>query len=266
MRGAAFLLFVLISLFAVPASAADRDIAFETIPLRHLRAGEIAGLLGPRFQYAGALRSPEGGERDSRHGGLVPEGVKLITASHQSSRYLLAAGTAEAVAELRALIGRFDVEQPVVQLRVKIYPSLATKESGWHDIPPRDDVEVAARALAADEQLRFPALPRPFKPHEITVNAIGNAPEFVALPVFKGWPQVLLCVAPDAEVEKGGAVLVGVGLLDEGSGSPAEAVQQAWEMPATQSLLPGESLALRLSRENSGITVVITPNASASGG
>lgn len=36
-------------------------------------------------------------------------------------------------------------------------------------------------------------------------------------------------------------------------------VREAWDTSAAESLSPGESLALRLSRGSSGITVIITP-------
>jgi len=50
----------------------------------------------------------------------------------------------------------------------------------------------------------------------------------------------------------------GVGLLRQ-SDRPVQAVKQAWDMSAAESLSAGESLALRLARGSSGITVVITP-------
>jgi hypothetical protein len=258
MRSAALLVCVIGLVAALPGSGAEPDIAFETISLTHLRAGEIAPLLAPHFRYAGELpRSGEAGP-PADSSGLLPEGVKLITASHHSSRCLLVAGTARAVADVREIVGRFDVDRRSVQLTVKVYPSLAEKASGWHDLPAQNGVDAAARTLAAGERLRFPALPRGFEPQQILVRALDSGPEFVPLPPLRTWPQVLLCLMPHIRAGSAVTLYFGVGLLQQ-SDDPTQVVKQAWDMSAAQSLSAGESLALRLARGNSGITVVITP-------
>jgi len=75
---------------------------------------------------------------------------------------------------------------------------------------------------------------------------------------------VLLCAAQQVNGDKGITLTVGVGLLEE-SETPEAAVRQAWSMVATQSMNRGESLALLLSRGDSAITVVLTPEAKQAG-
>ncbi len=262
MRSIALLVCLVGLVAALPGSGAEPDIAFETISLTHLRAGDIAPLLTPAFRYAGELS--ESGEAGSPgdSSGMLPEGVKLVTAPHQNSRYLLIAGTAGAIAETRALVRSLDVARRAVRLTVNVYPSLAEKASGWHDLSAESGINVAARTLAAGERLRFPALPRSFEPESIVVEALDSGPEFVPLPPLRGWPQVLLCLMPHTRA--GGAVTLyfGVGFLQQG-GQPLQAVKQAWDTSAAEGLSAGESLALRLARGGSGITVVITPAAPA---
>lgn len=163
MRGIALLLFGVVVLVVSPSLAltgyaAEQDIAFETISLTHLRAGEIAPLFAPHFCYAGELAGSGASQLPSSSSGLLPDGVKLITAPNQSSRYLLVAGTAEAVAELRDIVVRFDVTRRTVQLSVKVYPSLPQETSGWHDLSAKNGVS-AATAHAGGR--RAPAVPCP---------------------------------------------------------------------------------------------------------
>lgn len=263
MRGIALLLFGVVVLVVSPGLAltgyaAEQDIAFETISLTHLRAGEIAPLFAPHFCYAGELAGSGASQHPSSSSSLLPDGVKLITAPNQSSRYLLVAGTADAVAELRDIVIRFDVTRRTVQLSVKVYPSLPQETSGWHDLSAKNGVSAAARTLAAGERLRFPALPRGFEPEQIVVSAFDSGPEFVPLPPLRSWPQVLLCLMPHVRASDAVTLYFGVGFLRQ-SDDPVGVVEQAWDTSAAESLSPGESLALRLSRGTSGITVIVTP-------
>jgi len=263
MRGIALLLFGVVVLLVSPSlslmgCAAEQDIAFETISLTHLRAGEIAPLFAPHFCYAGELAGPGASQLSSGSSGLLPDGVKLITAPNQSSRYLLVAGTAPAVSETRLLITSLDVARRDVQLTVKVYPSLPQETSGWHDLYARNGVAAAARTLAAGEQLRFPALPRGFEPKQIVVGAFDSGPEFVPLPPLRSWPQVLLCLMPHVRAGNAVTLYFGVGFLQQ-SDDPVGVAREAWDTSAAESLSPGESLALRLSRGSSGVTVIITP-------
>jgi hypothetical protein len=184
--------------------------------------------------------------------------VKLITAPNQSSRYLLIAGTAPAVSETRLLVSTLDVARRTVQLSLKVYPSLPQHTSGWHDLSPRNGVAAAVRTLAAGEHLRFPALPRGFEPEQIVLGAFDSGPEFVPLPPLRSWPQVLLCLMPHVRASDAVTLYFGIGLLEQ-TDDPVGVVREAWDTSAAESLTAGESLALRLSKGNSGITVIITP-------
>lgn len=263
MRGIALLLFGVVVLVVSPGLAltgyaAEQDIAFETISLTHLRAGEIAPLFAPHFCYAGELAGSGASQLSPASSGLLPDGVKLITAPNQSSRYLLIAGTADAVARLRDIVIHFDVARRTVQLNVKVYPSLPKETSGWNDLPAKNGVAVAARTLAAGERLRFPALPGGFEPEQIVVGAFDSGPEFVPLPPLRSWPQVLLCLMPHVRAGNAVTLYFGLGLLQQ-SDDPLGVVREAWDTSAAESLSAGESLALRLSKGSSGITVIVTP-------
>lgn len=259
MRTTAVML-LLACLCAGSARAAGPTPVFETIALTNLKAGEIAALLAPHFRYAGALGAPAPAQRPSAQADVVPEGTQLITASHQSSRYLLVAGTPEAVGQLRGLLALLDVRPRPVRLTVHVYPAAADRGPSWQDIPETPGVEAAVRGLAPGELPRCPALPRGFEPHEIVVEALHPAPEFIPLPLFADWPQALLCAAAHINADGGITLAVGAGLLEPG-GDPRAAVEQAWSMPAARTLRPGEALALALSRGDAGITVVIAPSA-----
>lgn len=263
MRHIALLLFGVAVLVVSPGlaltgHAAEQDIAFETISLTHLRAGEIAPLFAPHFRYAGELAGSGASQLPPGSSGLLPDGVTLITAPSQSSRYLLVAGTAEAVAETRMLVTSLDVAHRAVQLNVKVYPSLPKGTSGWNELSTKSGVAVAARTLAVGENLRFPALPSGFQPKPIVVGAFDSGPEFVPLPPLKSWPQVLLCLMPHVRAGNAVTLYFGVGFLRQ-SDDPTGVVEQAWDTSAAESLSPGESLALRLSKGTSGITVIVTP-------
>jgi hypothetical protein len=243
---------------AAPASGSAPTVAFETISLKHLTACEIGPLLGSPFRYAAALAEPVSAEEP------LPSkefpGVNLITAAHPMSRYLLAAGTAEGVGELRGFVERFDAARRRVRISATVYPCAPAQMTGWTRLAAVTGVEAVARTVPAGEELRFPALPPDFKSHEIVTDGYRQVPELIPLPLFSGWPQVLLSVAADVEEKR--QMLVGMGVLDEET-RPAGALRQAWELRNTLRLGSGESLALWLSREDSAITVVLTPSATA---
>lgn len=247
-------LIVLALIFAATAGAAAApDVAFETIPLKHVLACEIAPLLGPQFEYAADL-SGRGTSAKSARQKSFP-GIDLITAAHPASRYLLAAGTAHGVAELRSMVSALDVPQARVQIAAEVYPAPPASLNGWSEAAPvSTGLRVSTRALRPGEKLTFPALPPGYQPHQITVTAQQGRAEFVALPPFSNWPQVLLAVA--REVESKGIVRVGVGVLDQ-SAYPGAAVREAWQLRNTHRLRSGQKLGLVISRGNSAITVIL---------
>jgi hypothetical protein len=237
--------------------ARARDIAFETIPLKHVTAGEIAPLLGPRFQYAGELSErPKAGGQAAADAFL--NGVELIAAAHQSSRYLLAAGTAEGVATLRAFLAQFDVQRGSVRLVVRVYPAPpAGAASGWVSLDAAGTVSPSVRVVRAGQQLSFPALPAHVKPREIAVTTCAEATELIPLPTYANWPQVLLAASTAMGAGVGRTVTVGVGVLETGT-SPRAAVRQAWGSRYTGVVQRGERLAIMLSRGDSALTAVVS--------
>ncbi len=250
------LILLVLILAATAGAAAPPEVAFETIPLRHVLACEIAPLLGSQFQYAADL-SGRGRSATSARQRSFP-GVDLITAAHPTSRYLLAAGTAHGIGELRAMVTALDAPQARVQIAAEVYPAAPAGLSGWSEASPvSTGLRVLTRALRPGEQLTFPALPRGHQPHHITVTAQQGRAEFVALPLFSNWPQVLLAAATEAGSR--GTVRVGVGALDEGT-SPAAVVREALQLPNIMRLRAGGRLGLVISRGNSAITVILATN------
>ncbi len=241
-------------LAAVPATAETHGVAFETIALQNLPACEIASLLGPQFQYPADLP----GAGISRRSGAQKSfpGVELITAAHPTSRYLLAAGTEEGVGQLRAFVRTLDVPQRHVQITGEVYPARPADVAGWSEAAATSTgIRVSTRPLRAGQKLAFPALPRGYQARQISVVAQQGRPELAPLPLFTGWPQVLLATA--AEPGSTGTVRIGVGALEEG-GSPAAAVREALELRTTLRLRSGERVGLMLSRGNSVITVILS--------
>jgi len=245
------LLALLLVSIAVSASGAEPPAtAFETITLKHGTACEVAPLLGPQFRSADALA---GSATAGRSAGREFPGVSLITAAHPGSRYLLAAGTAEGVGALRGFMATFDVPRRDVDIAVEIYPAPPAQMTGWIRLGDAGEVEVLGRTIAAGDGLRFPPLPSDFKPTVIRVSGRDGAPEFLPLPTFGNFPQVVLGVA--ADVGKG-QLRVGIGVLEDGA-SPAGAAGEAANLRYTLSVRPGQSIGLMLLRGKAAVTVVV---------
>jgi hypothetical protein len=242
-----------LALLAGPA-AASPGIAFETIPLLHVPACDIAPLLGSQFQYAPDMAAAGLGGRSTAQKSFP--GVELITAAHPTSRYLLAAGTEQGVGGLRAFVRTVDIPFFNDTATTEIYTAGPADTAAWSGgVAAPAGIRVSTRALRPGEKLTFPALPRGYRARQISVTAQQGRPELMPLPLFSGWPQVLLATAVEAGSNE--TLRVGVGALGEGA-SPAGAVREALKMPNIQRLRAGEKLALVLSRGNSSITVILT--------
>jgi hypothetical protein len=245
------LLALLVVSLAVSAFGAEPPAtAFETIQLKHLAACEVAPLLGPQFRFADALA---GSAAAGRSVAREFPGVSLITAAHPRSRYLVAAGTAEGVGALRGFVATFDVPPRGVEIAVEVYPAPPAQMDGWIRLGDAGEVEVFGRTIAAGDALRFPVLPRDFKPTVIGISGRDGAAEFAPLPTFGNFPQALLALESDT---RKGSVRVGVGVLDGMSG-PSEVAAEAQRLPYTLRAGSGESVALMLMREKAAVTVVV---------
>ncbi len=177
----------------------------------------------------------------------------MIAAAHPSSRYLLAAGTAEGVGALRGFVAVLDRPRVRVRVRVEVYPAAPAPMTGWTRLGDVGEVQVFGRTIPAGQKLRFPPLPRDFKPTEVAVSGPGGAGEFLPLPAFGNFPQALLAVDPDMPK---GTVRVGVGVLDEGTTASAAAAE-AWRLGYTLRARAGESIGLMLLRGQAAVTVVV---------
>jgi len=123
MRWTVVLLAVGLLFAAVSAWSAEEEIAFETIALKHLTAGEVAPLIGGKFQFigraAGRAAVPEAGGPLE---GMVHEGVLLVTAGGPLSHCLLVGGTSEGIAQLRELLAALDHRAPLIPVTITVYP------------------------------------------------------------------------------------------------------------------------------------------------
>jgi len=248
----ALLIVSLVVLCCATVYAGAPEVAFERIDLKHLPVCEVAPLLGPQFGYVKELC-----ELDTDRGSLAPKefpGVELITAPHPSARYLVAAGTAQGVAELRAFVERLDEPLPRVRITAEVYPTAPAEIAGWIELSAAAGLEARARSVPTEQKLRFPPLPHDYRPQEIMVLSYSGRAELMPLPVFANWPQLLLTVAAEAGERR--KMLVGVGVLGEDT-RPLSALKTAWALRNTLRVGPKEALVVVLERENSAVTVVL---------
>jgi len=247
------------SLSPAGASSAGPEIAFEVIALKHLTAGEVAPLLAPRFQFVGRTVAPPSALGRGDLASFVPEGVKLITAGHQSSHTLLVAGTAGGAAELRGLLATIDAKPQAVHLSFTVYPA-PLSVAGVASRPAKEtEPSVAWLTLEPGRTLAALGLPAQVQPTAIEVDTASGASEFVPLPAYRGWPQVLLEVTARMNADETVTLGVGAGVLDD-LRDPLAAVEQARSSPVTighVNVRQGEKPVVVLSRGGAGITVVI---------
>ncbi len=239
---------------AGPVAAAPTDVAFETIPLRNVLACDLAPLLGSQFRYANDLAKLPAASRPPAP--VDFPGISILTAAHPTARALLTAGTARAVGDLRAYVQTLDVPQPLVRIRAEVYPAPPSDTQRWTQLAVNaGGVSMSARAVGQRERLSFQALPAGFKPTQITISTVKRRPEFIPLPHYSGFPQVLLGVAVD--LDGPGQISVGCGALEPG-GKPLDAVRAATALRRTVRLSPGGRLALRFEQGQAAITVILT--------
>jgi hypothetical protein len=247
----------LMLLCATSLTSATPEVAFETVTLRNLTAGEAAPLLGAKFRFVG----PSGEwtrQSDSGAGAtLVPRGIDLITAGHQSSSQLLVAGTAQAVAELKMLLAQVDTRPAQMQLTAQIYPVPPDGWANWQAFPAMGGFGVRVNRFRAGTAPRFSVLPASVRPTTQAAVLSNLRPEYLALPPYGNLPQVVLCVQPKMNAGGGLGLSFGVGALAAG-GSPAAAAEAARAMPAIVSVKKGEKLALALERNRAVVTIVLS--------
>lgn len=254
-------LLALLIAFAASCSceAAAPSTAFETIQLKHLTAAEVAPLLGGKFHYIGTsgdwARPDESGM-----GALVPQGIDLVTAAHQGSSQLLVAGTAQGIAEMRALVAQLDSRPQRIQALVSIVnsaPNVIGGEPGWRALPEMGGFKVQADTyFGGIDRYGFPIESVELWQGNIELSDLR--PEYIALPEFANWPQVVMCVQPRLTSDQTIALSLGVGALEK-DGSPADAVKAARSMPVTLSVRNYGELAITLERDGAVVTVMVLP-------
>lgn len=239
---------------AGPVAAAPTDVAFETIPLRNVLACDLAPLLGSQFRYADDLAKLPAGAKPPAANDFP--GISILTAAHPTARAILAAGTARAVGDLRAYVQTLDVPQPLVRIRAEVYPAPPSDTQRWTQLAANvGGVSMSARAVGRQERLSFQALPAGFKPTQIMLTAVKRRPEFMPLPHYSGFPQLLLGLAVD--LDGPGQIAVGCGVLGA-TGKPLDTVKAANGLRRTIRLSPGERLALRFEQGQAAVTVILT--------
>jgi len=250
-------------LAGAPAFSADTDIAFETITLKKVTAGEIAPLFGTGFEFFGRekLAEPEPGR--AGQGALsdsLPPGVRLMTAGSPTSRNLLVAGTKEGVAQLRGLLSMLDHRPQSLPVTVTVYPAQPTERAGWEEI--RAAPEAAASGvvlLRKGKQARPLAFPKEVEPAEIALSVGNLTQEFLPLPAYRGFPQVLVSMTPRINADGTVTGTFAFGLLERTDGDGLEAaVRSARSANSyTVNVGVGEDLAFLLSRPGGAVTAVI---------
>jgi len=244
---------LLLLLCAMSLASAAPEIAFETISLHHLTAGEAAPLLGPKFRFLG----PSGEwAQPTGSAAVTPQGITFITAGHQSSSQLLVAGTAQGVAQLRTLLAQLDALPSQVRLTAQIYPAPPDGWANWQALPAISGLGVRINKFPAASPPRFSVLPASVKPTTQTALLSNLRPEYVALPPYGNMSQVLLCLQPKMNADGSLGLSLGVGALAAG-GSPAAAAEAARAMPVNISVRKGEQLAIALERDRAVVTVVL---------
>ncbi len=246
---------------AAPAFSADPDIAFETIALKNVTAGEIAPLFGASFEFFGGekLAEPEPGQ--SARSDLLPPGVKLMTAGSPTSRNLLVAGTKEGVAELRGLLSMLDHRPQSLPVTVTVYPAQPTERSGWEEIHAAPETAAGANVvlLRKGRQARPLAFPKEVQATEIALSVCNLTQEFLPLPAYRGFPQVLMSMTPRINADGTVTGTFAFGLLARTDGNGLEtAVRSARSANSyTVNAAVGEEFAFLLSRPGGAVTAVI---------
>jgi len=250
------LLLLALCLFAAAACAAAPDIVFETIVLSNATAEEIAPLLGPKFSLPGEPTAP--GPRPESEAGLprLPEGITLITAGERRSHYLLVAGTAEAIAQVRALVGQQESKPGPLRVTVTVLRTNVGALSGWEELPAFPGVEATVYRRAAGRRLNLPPMLVQPGRNQVQVDTSSEVAELMLLPSFPEWPQVLLAARPAVKEDGSVALSLGLGLFD-GTRKPEDIVKQALGLPYEASVKPGEELTLLLSGAKSALMVIL---------
>ncbi len=256
-RPTAVLIVALLCAGCASAFAADDKLAFETIDLVNLTAGEVAPMLGDRFRFAG---EPAAVARRPGAPLFASEGLTLVTAGHQSSQLLLAYGTEKAVGELRQLLAAIDAPRPKVRVTISFYPAAPRKTGDWQTGPEMAGLTTKVKDYGESASLSLP--PQAFmEMGSAFANVSASAQELVALPPFSNWPQVLLGIEAKPNPDGTIGLSIGVGLSEQGR-DPWQAIAEARAMPLSTTVKQREQYAVALSGRGAGVTLMFTTSLS----
>ena len=278
------------------AAAQASPIVFETIELKYWPAGYVLYLLGAAdspdnirpiaglsplgWRSDAASESPS--ENKGRLAGMAgkqpgtmsaggplsefrPDGIKLLTAATSYSHSLLAAGTPDAVAQLREFIKMLDKKPQTVRVTAVEYPAPpgqgATEYSDLRGPPTGPALEARCFYFPRSEQGELKGLPQSVSIARVQQETRNLLPMYVPLtplPPAIGWGQLLLAVLPQILGDGSINVLLQLTALSE-SGDPNTAIATGPKLLSTVNVRDGEMFGIVLTRGDSTITLVITP-------
>lgn len=283
---------------AQPVTATQATgIVFETIELKYWPAGYVLYLFGaadspdnirpiaglsllggwPSDAASESASEKKGGPagmagkqpgRMSAGGSLsqfLPDGIKLLTAATSYSHSLLAAGTPDAVAQLREFIKMLDKKPQTVRVTAVEYPAPpgqgATEYSDLRGPPTGPALEARCFYFPRSEQGELKGLPQSVSIARVQQETGNLLPMYVPLtplPPAIGWGQLLLVVLPQILGDGSINVVLQLTALSE-SGDPNTAIATGPKLLSTVNVRDGEPFGIVLTRGDSTTTLVITP-------
>jgi hypothetical protein len=255
------------------AAAETRVIVCDVINLRYLDAVYVAWLFGkadlPKGSFwqtyaRAASRSPVlhlASEGNGSFASLLPKDVYQLIPLEWNSQQLVVEGTADAIAELRAIIALMDRKPQQVILEFAYFPGVPVGAD------PCQVEAMLAGGRAGD--VGFPPDPQPRPGVEVTrfrVATMNLVPAASTLPPRAGPPQALAVVTPRISGDRTITLVVEVTALRgtgptgaEGSGREALVNTTTRVSTTTVNARDGEQFAYPLSFGESLATLVIRP-------
>ncbi len=262
---------------AMPGTAAkgpQSEIVYDTIGLKFMDATYVAWLFGKAELPKGFVmpfaavgdRTPASETTENRGSGgalvdFLPEGIELLAPVAYGSQQLVVAGTAQAAAELRELIGMIDRKPQQVVVEYRYFSGLPANldrselravQSGEHSLsvmPWADDWDEA----------RPPAGVEPGSCRVATMNLM---PAIVVVPSADSSGQILLVVTP--RINGDGTVTVYAEVQEIknrglGGDGDASVVTTTRRTQSAVNVRDGESFGLMVSVGGEWETVIVTP-------
>jgi len=245
------------------AKVADdaEDIVYAIIELEHMPAGYVGSLFYPNFKVqAGRPVVPP---TTPYLADMLPEGIRFVSATDYNSKRLLVAGTPQAIAQLRALVGIVDKKPPDVRVQVKAWPGSPGPQADvdLYDLDERGSGEYELKignvsAPSADAMARAF---RDVKAHEAEVTLSNLASEIVPLPKLGVLPPLLLQVTPRVNGDRTVTVTLALVPMDDPDAPNSAVVPQDADLLTTVNVRSGESFVVVLAKGKARATILIEP-------